>query len=79
MTMDDKLKSTLDKVIRLTQQNAEFGSELRKALQIKSSASSVNIGAGITSDVQAIREALEIRANKSIAYDFIQHQPVNYR
>ena len=32
MTMDDKLKSTLDKVIRLTQQNAEFGSELRKAL-----------------------------------------------
>ena len=74
MTMDDKLKSTLDKVIRLTQQNAEFGSELRKALQIKSSASSVNIGAGITSDVQAIREALEIRANKSIAYDFIQHQ-----
>ena len=74
MTMDDKLKSTLDKVIRLTQQNAEFGSELRKALQIKPSASSVNIGAGITSDVQAIREALEIRANKSIAYDFIQHQ-----
>ena len=42
MTMDDKLKSTLDKIIRLTQQNAEFGSELRKALQIKPSASSVN-------------------------------------
>ena len=43
MTMDDKLKSTLDKVVRLTQQNAEFGSELRKALQIKPSASSVYV------------------------------------
>ena len=40
--MDDKLKSTLDKVIRLTQQNAEFDTELRKVLQIKPSASSVN-------------------------------------
>ena len=72
--MDEKLKSTLDKVIRLTQQNTEFGSELRKALQIKSSVHSVNIEATITDDVQAIREALEIRANKSIAYDFVRHQ-----
>ena len=72
--MDDKLKSTLDKVIRLTLQNAEFGMELRKALQIKPSVHSVNIEANITDDVQAIREALEIRANKSIAYDFVRHQ-----
>ena len=72
--MDDKLKSTLDKVIRLTQQNNEFGTELRKALQIKPSVHSVNIEANITDDVQAIREALEIRANKSIAYDFVRHQ-----
>ena len=74
--MDEKLKSTLDKVIRLTQQNNEFGTELRKALQIKPSVHSVNIEANITDDVQAIREALEIRANKSIAYDFVQHQRV---
>ena len=40
--MDEKLKSTLDKVIRLTQQNDEFGTELRKALQIKPSALGVN-------------------------------------
>lgn len=72
--MDEKLKSTLDKVIRLTQQNNEFGTELRKALQIKPSVHSVNIEANITDDVQAIREALEIRANKSIAYDFVRHQ-----
>ena len=72
--MDDKLKSTLDKVIRLTLQNAEFGMELRKALQVKPSVHSVNIEANITDDVQAIREALEIRANKSIAYDFVRHQ-----
>lgn len=72
--MDEKLKSTLDKVIRLTQQNNEFGTELRKALQIKPSVHSVNIEANITDDVQAIREALEIRANKSITYDFVWHQ-----
>ena len=40
--MDEKLKSTLDKIVRLTQQNAEFGLELRKALQIKPSAAGVN-------------------------------------
>ena len=61
-------------MIRLTQQNNEFGTELRKALQIKPSVHSVNIEANITDDVQAIREALEIRANKSIAYDFVRHQ-----
>lgn len=72
--MDEKLKSTLDKVIRLTQHNNEFGTELRKALQIKPSVHSVTIEANITDDVQAIREALEIRANKSIAYDFVRHQ-----
>ena len=42
MIMDEKLKSILDKVIRLTLQNDEFGTELRKALQIKPSASRVN-------------------------------------
>lgn len=37
--MDEKLKSTLDKIVRLTQQNAEFNSELRKVLQLEPSAS----------------------------------------
>ena len=34
--MDDKIKSTLDKIIRLTQQNAEFDKELRKLLNMAS-------------------------------------------
>lgn len=42
MIMDEKLKSTLDKVVRLARQNDEFGMELRKALSIKISASGVN-------------------------------------
>lgn len=34
--MDDKIKSTLDKIIKLTQQNAEFDKELRKLLNVAS-------------------------------------------
>lgn len=34
--MDEKIKSTLDKIIRLTQQNAEFDTELRKQLNVAS-------------------------------------------
>ena len=32
--MDEKLKSTLDKIIRLTQQNAEFDKSLRDAMSL---------------------------------------------
>ena len=35
--MDEKLKSTIDKVVRLANQNTEFGEELRKRLGIASS------------------------------------------
>lgn len=38
--MDEKLKTTLDKIVQLTRQNPEFDKELRKALEIKPSASS---------------------------------------
>lgn len=34
--MDEKLKSTLDKICQLTQQNAEFDAELRKRLKVVS-------------------------------------------
>ena len=68
--MDDKIKSVLDRVIRLCGQNSEFEIELRKALGTLPSANSVFID----KDVKAIREALEIRANKSISYDFIKEQ-----
>ena len=70
IAMDAKLKETLDNVVRLAMQNAEFGSELRKALQIKQSALGVNDV--VAADISAIREALEIRANKSISYDFVE-------
>ena len=30
--MDEKLQSTLNKIIQLTEQNPEFGAELRKML-----------------------------------------------
>ena len=38
MLMDEKLKSTIDKIVRLSKQNPEFDSELRKRLEITSSA-----------------------------------------
>ena len=36
--MDEKLKPTLDKILRLANQNSEFDMELRKALEIVPSA-----------------------------------------
>lgn len=39
--MDEKLKSTIDKIIQLSKQNPEFDAELRKRLNITSSAKSV--------------------------------------
>lgn len=72
--MDEKLKETINKVILLTQQNEEFNKELRKRLEINSPAKLVSQQSNIKDDVLAIREALEIRANKSITYDFIDNQ-----
>lgn len=65
MTMDAKLKDTINTVVRLCNENAEFGSELRKQLGVSSSSD-------IRDDVKAIREALGIRANNSISYNFIE-------
>lgn len=39
--MDEKLKSTIDKIVQLSKQNPEFDAELRKRLDITSSAKSV--------------------------------------
>lgn len=39
--MDEKLISTMDKIIRLTQQNAEFNTELRKRLNVASANSTI--------------------------------------
>ena len=39
--MDDKLKSTLDKIFQLAQQNTEFDTELRKRLNVASAKSAI--------------------------------------
>lgn len=70
--MDDKLRATLDKVVRLTQQDAEFGAELRKALGIEPSANSASNN--ISKDVSEIRAALQIKASNSCDYSFIRSQ-----
>ena len=36
--MDEKLKSTIDKIVQLSKQNPEFDAELRKRLEMTSSA-----------------------------------------
>lgn len=73
MTMDDKLKSTLDKVIRLTQQNAEFGSELRKSLNIDCSANN-----GIISDerISQIYEYCIEKILRKQAEEFYEDFPI---
>ena len=72
--MDEKIKATLQKIKALSEQNLEFAQELRKMFGKASSASVVSVPGSVSNDVSAIREALEIRANKSISYDFVKEQ-----
>jgi hypothetical protein len=71
--MEEKLKGTIKRIVQLTQQNPEFGEELRKALKIESSAISV-YDSSLPTNVKAIREALEIRAYPSVNYEFIKEE-----
>lgn len=41
--MDDKMKSTIDKVIQLSRQNAEFGAELRKRLGMTTATMDISV------------------------------------
>lgn len=68
--MDEKLKTTINKIVLLSKQNPEFATELRKALGIGTSANS-GLDKTVPQDIIAIRSALEIRGDKSINYDFI--------
>lgn len=65
--MDKKLENAIDKIVRLSLENIEFGAELRRRLGTDSVTDF-----GISDDVRAIRAALGIRANNSISYDFIK-------
>lgn len=73
--MDEKLKAVLHKVVQLTRENPEFNTELRKALEIAPSAMGTFVtNNDIASDITSIREALEIRANISVSYNFVGEQ-----
>ena len=72
--MDEKLKSTVQRIKLLSEQNPEFKQEMQKMFGKTTSASVVNISSNISSDITAIRSALEIRANASITYSFVKNQ-----
>ena len=72
--MDEKIKSTVYKIKLLSEQNPEFYQEMQKLFGKTASASDVNINSNISSDITAIRSALEIRANASITYSFVKYQ-----
>ena len=72
--MDKRLIDTIEKIKTLSSQNAEFDAAMRELFGKTDSASSVLMGNSVVDDVSAIREALEIRANKSISYDFVKQQ-----
>lgn len=69
--MDEKLKDTLDKIVLLCKQNVEFDKELKKRLKISTPSKIATSYSEIGEDVRSIRNALEIRANCSISYDFL--------
>ena len=72
--MDEKLKLTLQKIKILSEQNPEFAQEIRRMFCLTSPESVLSIPENLSENVYAIREALEIRANKSVSYDFIKEE-----
>lgn len=72
--MEDNLRLTIQKIRLLAEQNAEFKNEMQKLFGNTGSASAVNNEGQVSTDVAAIRMALEIRGNASISYDFIKEQ-----
>lgn len=70
--MDEKLKNTINKIRLLSQQNEEFAQELRKLFEKTAPAIGVSVSSDVADDVKFIREALGIRGNYSITYDFIK-------
>lgn len=72
--MDEKIRVTINKIRLLAEQNSEFSKEMRKLFGKTASAFDVSVNSSLSSDIIAIRSALEIRANASIAYDFVRDQ-----
>ena len=72
--MDEKIKTTIEKIKLLSRQNEEFNQEMQKLFGKTVSASTGSIPNMVLEDISAIRSALEIRANVSVSYDFVKEQ-----
>lgn len=70
--MDEKIKSTVEKIKLLAKQNPEFAKEMQNIFGKSESSSDLPILSSVSSDVSAIRSALEIRATESLKYNFVK-------
>ena len=70
--MDEKIKSTVDKIKLLAKQNPEFAKEMQILFGKSEPSSDLPILTSVSSDVSAIRSALEIRATESLKYSFVK-------
>lgn len=70
--MDDKIKTTIEKIKLLANQNQEFAKEMKILFGKSESSSDLPILTSVSSDVSAIRSALEIRATESLKYNFVK-------
>ena len=70
--MDEKIKSTIEKIKLLAQQNTEFAKEMHALFGKSETSVDLPILSSVSSDVTAIRSALEIRATESLKYSFVK-------
>lgn len=70
--MDDRIKATIDKIKLLAKQNQEFAKEMQALFGKSEAAPDMPILTSVSSDVSAIRSALEIRATESLRYSFVK-------
>lgn len=70
--MDEKIKTTIEKIKLLAQQNSEFAKEMQTLFGKSETSVDLPILSSVSSDVSAIRSALEIRATESLKYSFVK-------
>ena len=70
--MDEKIKSTIEKIKLLAQQNSEFAKEMQTIFGKSETSVDLPILSSVSTDVTAIRSALEIRATESLKYSFVK-------
>ncbi|MBR4647319.1 MAG: hypothetical protein IKO75_09430 [Bacteroidales bacterium] len=72
--MEDKIKTTVEKIVKLAKADDSFAKELRKYLDEMFPDNTSVADSAIKKDIKTIRETLEIRSDVSISYDFIQNR-----